>query len=216
MYKKYTLEEVKPIIENLVKKYINKENFLNDVSYKELINLTHYHTPISDSKKCCLNCDYGICHLKDYSQYCYCEHYNPKVRPVIYYQKPIFNKNWKEPTLEEKIEKDVNKFLEDYKNTLNYCKELEEMIPKNVTTQFFDQETLNKEKEFQKKQKKYWTEFMATFDTKEIKENSFKGMDIYSIKPNKEKQKAFFEKWSKCPMEMVIESIGLKNENSFE
>lgn len=219
MYKKYTLEEVKPIIEDLVKESIFCENSLKNPFHKKLIDLTHYNTPIRDDKKCCLNCSYVVCHLRDYSKYCYCEQYNPKAWPVIYYQKPVFNKNQKEPSLEERIEKDVKNYLEDYKKVLNYCKELEDVVPEGITTQPFDQETLDKEKDFQEEQKKYWTEFGATFDREKIKidgDELFNGATLYTAKPNKEKQKAFFEKWSKCPVEMFAEEAGLTKKGEKE
>lgn len=219
MYKKYTIEEVKPIIEDLVKESIFCENSLKDPFHKKLIDLTRFNIPIRDDKKCCLNCSYVVCHLRDYSKYCYCEQYNPKTWPVIYYQKPFFNKNQKEPSLEERIEKDVKNYLEDYKKVLSYCKELEDMVPEGITTQLFDQETLNKEKDFQEEQKKYWDGFGSTFDREKIKiedDGLFNGTTLFTAKPNKERQKAFFEKWGKCPVKMFAEEAGLTKKGEKE
>lgn len=250
-YKKYTLKEVKPIIEDLVRKSISYQeladkeekfwrekhpNFglynsniteqeekefkaLAEKSFKnpykeELRNLTHYHTPIKNSKKCCRNCAFAICHLRD-DNWHYCKDYRPDSWGEIVYIKPFFNKNNTSPTLEQRVNNSTKSYLEDYKKVLKKCSELENDIPKNIVTKPFSQAALNKEAEFQKKQNQYWDEFSNTFDKKETKlggDSPFAGLTLYSAKPNKEKQKAFFEKWNKCPLGVMAEGMGLIKE----
>lgn len=250
-YKKYTLKEVKPIIEDLVRKSISyqeladkeekfwrekhpnfrlydtnfteqeekefkalTEKSFNNPYKEELRNLTHYHTPIKNSKKCCRNCAVAICHLRDDSWH-YCKDYRPDSWREIVYIKPFFVKNNTPPTLEQRVNNSTKSYLEDYKKVLKKCSELENDIPKNIVTKPFSQAALNKEDQFQKKQKQYWDEFSNTFDKEEHKikgDSPFAGMTLYSAKPNKERQKAFFEKWGKCPLGAMVESMGLVKE----
>lgn len=251
LYKKYTLKEVKPIIEDLVRKSISYQeladkeekfwrekhpNFglynsnvteqdekefkaLAEKSFKnpykeELRNLTHYHTPIKNSKKCCRNCAFAICHLRD-DNWHYCKDYKPDSWREVVYIKPFFNKNNTPPTLGQRVNNSTKSYLEDYKKVLKKCSELENDIPKNIVTKPFSQAALDKEAEFQKEQKQYWEEFGNTFDKEEHKikgDSPFAGMTLYSAKPNKEKQKAFFEKWNKCPLGAMAEGMGLIKE----
>lgn len=252
LYKKYTLKEVKPIIEDLVRKSITYDELMDkerkdwhekhpqydwlgmdetsnklreeerELSKKwfhnpyreELYNLTHYHTPIKNSKKCCRNCAFAICHLRD-DNWHYCKDYKPDSWREIVYIKPFFNKNNTSPTLEQRVNNSTKSYLEDYKKVLKKCSELENDIPKNIVTKPFSQAALNKEDQFQKEQKQYWDEFGATFDKKETKlkgDGPFAGMTLYSAKPNKERQKAFFEKWNKCPIGAMAEGMGLIKE----
>lgn len=93
------------------------------------------------------------------------------------------------------------------------------MVPEGITTQLFDQETLNKEKDFQEEQKKYWDDFGSTFDREKIKiedDGLFNGTTLFTAKPNKERQKAFFEKWGKCPVKMFAEEAGLTKKGEKE
>lgn len=251
LYKKYTLKEVKPIIEDLVRKSISyqeladkeekfwrekhpsfglynsnlteqdekefkalTEKSFNNPYEEELRNLTHYHTPIKNSKKCCRNCAFAICHLRD-DNYHYCKDYKPDSWREIVYIKPFFGKNNTPLTLEQRVNNSTKSYLEDYKKVLKKCSELENDIPKNIVTKPFSQATLDKEAEFQKEQKQYWDEFSNTFDKEEHKikgDSPFAGMTLYSAKPNKERQKAFFEKWGKCPLGAMAESMGLVKE----
>ena len=252
VYKKYTLKEVKPIIEDLVRKSISyqeladkEEKFwrekhpsfglynsniseqdekefktltkksLNNPYKEELRNLTHYHTPIKNSKKCCRNCAVAICHLRD-DNWHYCKDYRPAIREEIFYIKPIFGRpNGASLTIEQQVNNQTKAYLEDYKKVLKRCKDLEDSVPKNIVTKPFSQAALDKEAEFQKEQKQYWDEFEDTFDKEEQKikgDGPFAGMTLYSAKPNKERQKAFFEKWNKCPLGAMAESMGLIKE----
>ncbi len=252
MYKKYTLEEVKPIIEDLVRKSIvhdelmekerkawqekhphfdwlgidetnNKlreeekelsKKWFHNPYHEKLINLTHFHTPISEDKKCCRNCAVAICHLRD-DKYHYCKDYRPDSWREIVYIKAFFGKNNTPPTLEQQINEQTKSYLEDYKKVLKKCEELENDVPKNIVTKPFSQSALDREDEFQKRQKQYWDEFSNTFDKKVTKikgDSPFAGSNLYSAKPNKKKQKEFFKKWNKCPMSAMAEGMGLLKE----
>lgn len=253
MYKKYTLKEVKPIIEDLVRKSIVHEELMEkerkdwhekhpnydwlgmdetsnklrkeeeELSKKwfhnpyteELFDLTHYHTPIGEDKKCCRNCAMAICHLRD-DKYHYCKDYKPDSWREIVYIKAYYGKpNKTPPTLEQQVASRTKSYLEDYKKVLKKCEELENDVPKNIVTKPFSQAALDKEDAFQKVQKQYWDEFSNTFDKKETKikgDGPFAGVTLYSAKPNKKKQKAFFKKWNKCPVGAMAESIGLIKE----
>lgn len=240
VFKKYTLKEVKPIIEDLVKKYINFQDtadklleayhkkysqasiFNKDEDqakdfeewnkkwgdnpyFEELTNLTHWNTPVKNSKKCCRNCSYGICHLRD-DKWHYCKDYNPRSWYEIPYIKPIFGKV-KTPTLNQRITAKVNSYMKDYKKTLDYCDALEKEVPDNVITEPFSQEALDQEARFQKQQKEWWTRYSETFDHKEVTVMGDLKMQCYS--PNKAKQKKLFEETKMCSMTAAAKDLGL-------
>lgn len=249
LYKKYTLKEVKPIIENLVAKSIEfedmSEKLLKDFHEKygyidifdenkereekfnewnekwgtnpykeELLNLTRYNTPIRNDKKCCMNCARIFCHLRN-NNWHYCKEYNPTHWQEIYYVKFSYKDPTPEPSLTQRINDETKTYLESYKKLLKHCKELEKEIPKDIITKPFSQEDLDIEEKYQEWSKKYWEDFDNTFDHEEHKiegDGPFAGMTLYSVKPNEERQKAFFEKYKTCPIAAVAKDIGLLKE----
>ena len=180
--------------------------------HEKLIHLTHYNTPFKTSKKCCLTCQKAVCHLRD-KEWHYCKDYTPDSWNRIFYIPMTYNKNRKYSKSNE-INNMVKDYLNDYKKTLQYAKDLESNIPKNIVTTPFSEEALKKEAVFQEKQKQYWDDYEKAHDHIELKTDW--GATLHTLRPNKKRMKQFFNKWKTCPYEALAEGMGLIEEKKDE
>lgn len=193
-HKKYPIADPLDEIKEAKEAFDNwNKNCGNNIYQEELWNLTKYNTPIRNDKKCCKNCFYIFCHLNN-NGYKYCDRYKPShwEEEILYY-KAVYG-DIKEPSLEERIENETRNYLNAYKRLLKHCSLMENKIPKRITTQPFSQQELEKETEYQKRQREWWKDYNDTFDKEKIK---FADTDLclYKWKPNKEKSKIFANKW---------------------
>lgn len=189
-------------------------NFIKDkdrekTPQEKLWDFTKYNIPVSENKKCCKNCAVCLCQLADMAPnyLYYCKDWRPRfeIDTPIFYIRPVWkDENYKEPTYEEIVEKEVKDYLEDFKKLEGQAKKLEKGIKGD--TKPIPEEIIKKYEEKLEYQKQRREEYEECYDKEET--TLFGELKGWTFKPNKEKMKAWSEKYNTCPMGMMVEDTG--------